>query len=155
MIGPPSRRDPLAELAADPPTATLLAAARADIDSLLWRRDIRTHDPVDTRHGDGPSLTRELGLDRTRKDLMVSEEVCMRPAVTFVLINGVVTEIDRISPRTERSTIGEIIDADFHAAAGAGLSFGVSTESEKGEQSEPRGALGEKGNLHDDCFIGV
>ena len=43
MIGPPSRRDPLAELAADPPTATLLAAARADIDSLLWRRDIRTH----------------------------------------------------------------------------------------------------------------
>ena len=56
---------------------------------------------------------------------------------------------------TERSTIGEIIDADFHAAAGAGLDFGVSTESEKGEQSEPRGALGEKGNLHDKCFIGV
>ena len=86
---------------------------------------------------------------------MVGEEVRMRPAVTFVLINGVVTEIDRISPRTERSTIGEIIDADFHAAAGAGLSFGVSTESEKGEQSEPRGALGEKGNLHDECFAGV
>ncbi|CAB4963419.1 MAG: oxidoreductase [Actinobacteria bacterium] len=43
MIGQPSRRDPLAELASDPPTATLLAAARAEIDALLWRRDVRTH----------------------------------------------------------------------------------------------------------------
>lgn len=45
MTAPQARRDPLAELAADPQTATILAAARADIDALLWRRDIRTHAP--------------------------------------------------------------------------------------------------------------
>ena len=86
---------------------------------------------------------------------MISQEVRVRPAVAFVLIDGVVTEIDRISPRTDRRTVGEIVDADFYAATGAGLCFSVSTESKEGEQSEPRGALGGKGNLHEECFIGV
>ena len=42
MTGQRSGRDPLAELAADPATAEILAAARAEIDALLWRRDVRT-----------------------------------------------------------------------------------------------------------------
>ena len=43
MTGQRSGRDPLAELAADPATAEILAAARAEIDALLWRRDVRSN----------------------------------------------------------------------------------------------------------------
>ncbi|MSZ58502.1 MAG: hypothetical protein F2697_08190, partial [Actinobacteria bacterium] len=43
MTGGRSGRDPLAELAADPATAEILAAARAEIDALLWRRDVRSN----------------------------------------------------------------------------------------------------------------
>ncbi|GDX31987.1 hypothetical protein LBMAG15_09210 [Actinomycetes bacterium] len=35
--------DPFAALAQDPAVASVLAAARAEIDSVLWRRDIRTN----------------------------------------------------------------------------------------------------------------
>ncbi|CAB4873900.1 MAG: oxidoreductase [Actinobacteria bacterium] len=37
----PQRRDPLAELALGAEVAAVLAAARTEIDALLWRRDIR------------------------------------------------------------------------------------------------------------------
>lgn len=43
MTGERFGRDPLAGLAADPATADILAAARAEIDALLWRRDVRTN----------------------------------------------------------------------------------------------------------------
>ena len=43
MTGQRSGRDPLAELATDPATAEILAAARAEIDALLWRRDVRSN----------------------------------------------------------------------------------------------------------------
>lgn len=43
MTGHRFGRDPLAELAADPATAEILAAARAEIDALLWRRDVRSN----------------------------------------------------------------------------------------------------------------
>ena len=43
MTGQRFGRDPLAELAADPATAEILAAARAEIDALLWRRDVRSN----------------------------------------------------------------------------------------------------------------
>jgi hypothetical protein len=43
MTGERFGRDPLAGLAADPATAEILAAARAEIDALLWRRDVRTN----------------------------------------------------------------------------------------------------------------
>ena len=43
MTGQRFGRDPLAELATDPATAEILAAARAEIDALLWRRDVRAN----------------------------------------------------------------------------------------------------------------
>ena len=43
MTGQRSGRDPLVELATDPATAEILAAARAEIDALLWRRDVRSN----------------------------------------------------------------------------------------------------------------
>ena len=43
MTGQRFGRDPLAELATDPATAEILAAARAEIDALLWRRDVRSN----------------------------------------------------------------------------------------------------------------
>ena len=43
MTGQRIGRDPLAELATDPATAEILAAARAEIDALLWRRDVRSN----------------------------------------------------------------------------------------------------------------
>lgn len=43
MTGQRFGHDPLAALAADPATAEILAAARAEIDALLWRRDIRSN----------------------------------------------------------------------------------------------------------------
>jgi hypothetical protein len=76
--------------------------------------------------------------------------------ITPALVDSVETEVeDERAGRGNRRTVGEVIDADLHATARTGLSFGVSTESEEGEQSEPRGVLGEKGNLHDECFAGV
>lgn len=43
MTGQRFGRDPLAELATDPATAEILSAARAEIDALLWRRDVRSN----------------------------------------------------------------------------------------------------------------
>jgi hypothetical protein len=43
MTGQRFGRDPLAELATDAATAEILAAARAEIDALLWRRDVRSN----------------------------------------------------------------------------------------------------------------
>ena len=59
---------------------------------------------------------------------MVSEEVRVSTAVTFVLINRVVTEIYRVSASAGGRTVGEIVDADLHATARTGLGLGVGAE---------------------------
>jgi hypothetical protein len=62
---------------------------------------------------------------------MVSEEVGVGTAVTFVLINRVVTEIHRVSACAGGRTVGKVVDTDLHATARTGPGFGSGAECEE------------------------
>jgi hypothetical protein len=103
MTGQRFGRDPLAELATDPATAEILAAARAEIDALLWRRDVRSNavevaassmerGARDSAAIDGADLA---VVDDSPMGMVLDAAIRLTAAVTAISLNGWRTVVSR------------------------------------------------------------
>jgi len=64
--------------------------------------------------------------------------VSVGPVVAFVLVDGVKTHVQGVSAGHGSGAVGEVVDADAHAAARAG--GGVGSEKPQAEGAEKEGA---------------
>ena len=76
-------------------------------------------------------------------------EVRVGVVVAAVLVDVVITDIDRERAGGRRRTVQQVIDRHPDATARAGLGFGVGAERKEGEKSGTRGAPREEGGFHD------
>jgi len=80
---------------------------------------------------------------------MHREEVSVGVVVAKVLVDVVITDIDREGAGGRRGTVQQVIDRHPDATARASLGFGVGAEGEEREKSGAGGAPREEGSFHD------
>jgi hypothetical protein len=80
---------------------------------------------------------------------MHREEVRVGVVITAVLIDVIITDIDRERAGGRRGTIQQVVDRDPDAAAGASLGLGVGAEREEGEKRHAGSTGGKERRFHD------